>query len=105
MYKRQAYPVLKGISSIIPDGEFVAVMGPSGSGKTTLLNVMSGFTSADGGSVFLNGQDILSGNENTLAEIRQHQLGFVFQDFMLLNGLSIQENVFLQMCIRDSCLE
>lgn len=93
------YPVLKGISSIIPDGEFVAVMGPSGSGKTTLLNVMSGFTPADGGSVFLNGQDILSGNENTLAEIRQHQLGFVFQDFMLLNGLSIQENVFLPQII------
>lgn len=93
------YPVLKGISAIIPDGEFVAVMGPSGSGKTTLLNVISGFTSADGGSVFLNGQDILSGNENTLAEIRQHQLGFVFQDFMLLNGLSIQENVFLPQII------
>lgn len=97
--KGMDYPVLKGISAFIRDGEFVAVMGPSGSGKTTLLNVMSGFTSADSGSVFLNGLDILSGSENTLAEIRQHQLGFVFQDFMLLNGLTIWENVFLPQII------
>lgn len=97
--KGMDYPVLKGISAIISDGEFVAVMGPSGSGKTTLLNVMSGFTSADSGSVFLNGLDILSGSEDTLAEIRQHQLGFVFQDFMLLNGLTVQENVFLPQII------
>ena len=93
------YPVLKEISTTIHDGEFVAIMGPSGSGKTTLLNVISGFISADGGKVILDGQDILTGEENELAEIRQHKLGFVFQDFMLLNGLTIRENIFLPQII------
>ena len=93
------YPVLKEITATIHDGEFVAIMGPSGSGKTTLLNVISGFISADGGKVILDGQDILTGEENELAEIRQHKLGFVFQDFMLLNGLTIRENFFLPQII------
>ena len=93
------YPVLKEITATIHDGEFVAIMGPSGSGKTTLLNVISGFISADGGKVILDGQDILTGEENELAEIRQHKLGFVFQDFMLLNGLTIRENIFLTQII------
>ena len=93
------YPVLKEITATIHDGEFVAIMGPSGSGKTTLLNVISGFISADGGKVILDGQDILTGEENELAEIRQHKLGFVFQDFMLLNGLTICENIFLPQII------
>ena len=92
-------PVLKEITATIHDGEFVAIMGPSGSGKTTLLNVISGFISADGGKVILDGQDILTGEENELAEIRQHKLGFVFQDFMLLNGLTIRENIFLPQII------
>ena len=94
-----SYPVLKGVTATIPDGSFVAVMGPSGSGKTTLLNCLSGFISADSGKVLLDGQDILTGNETALAEIRQHKLGFVFQDFMLLNGLTIQENIFLPQII------
>ena len=93
------YPVLKEITATIHDGEFVAIMGPSGSGKTTLLNVISGFISADGGKVILDGQDILTGEENELAEIRQHKLGFVFQDFMLLNGLTMRENIFLPQII------
>ena len=93
------YPVLKEITATIHDGEFVAIMGPSGSGKTTLLNVISGFISADGGKVILDGQDILTGEEDNLAEIRQHKLGFVFQDFMLLNGLNIRENIFLPQII------
>ena len=93
------YPVLKEITATIHDGEFVAIMGPSGSGKTTLLNVISSFISADGGKVILDGQDILTGEENELAEIRQHKLGFVFQDFMLLNGLTIRENIFLPQII------
>ena len=91
--------VLKEITATIHDGEFVAIMGASGSGKTTLLNVISGFISADGGKVILDGQDILTGEENELAEIRQHKLGFVFQDFMLLNGLTIRENIFLPQII------
>ena len=94
-----SYPVLKGVTATIPDGSFVAVMGPSGSGKTTLLNCLSGFITADSGKVLLDGQDILTGNEMALAEIRQHKLGFVFQDFMLLNGLTIQENIFLPQII------
>lgn len=93
------YPVLKEITATVHDGEFVAIMGPSGSGKTTLLNVISGFISADGGKVILDGQDILTGEENELAEIRQHKLGFVFQDFMLLNGLTIRENILLPQII------
>ena len=93
------YPVLKENTATIHAGEFVAIMGPSGSGKTTLLNVISGFISADGGKVILDGQDILTGEENELAEIRQHKLGFVFQDFMLLNGLTIRENIFLPQII------
>lgn len=95
------YPVLKGISATIHNGEFVAIMGPSGSGKTTLLNVISGFISAGGGKVILDGQDILNGEENELAEIRQHKLGFVFQDFMLLNGLTIRENILLPQIIAE----
>lgn len=94
-----SYPVLKGVTATIPDGSFVAVMGPSGSGKTTLLNCLSGFITADSGKVLLDGQDILTENETALAEIRQHKLGFVFQDFMLLNGLTIQENIFLPQII------
>ncbi len=94
-----SYPVLRGINATVPSGSFVAVMGPSGSGKTTLLNIMSGFIRADSGSVILDGQNILTGSENELAEIRQSKLGFVFQDFMLLNGLTIRENIFLPQII------
>ena len=97
--KGNSYPVLKGITANVPDGAFVAVMGPSGSGKTTLLNVMSGFISADSGSVILDGQNILTGGEDELSEIRQRKLGFVFQDFMLLNGLTIRETIFLPQII------
>lgn len=94
-----SYPVLRGINATVPSGSFVAVMGPSGSGKTTLLNIMSGFIRADSGSVILDGQNILTGSESELAEIRQSKLGFVFQDFMLLNGLTIRENIFLPQII------
>lgn len=97
--KGMDYPVLKGVSLTIPEGSFTAVMGPSGSGKTTLLNVMSGFLPADEGEVCLDDCNILTDNEEKIADVRQHKIGFVFQDFMLLNGLTIKENVFLPQII------
>ena len=87
------YPVLKDVSFEIEKGEFVAVMGPSGSGKTTLLNCISCFIAADSGSVILGDSDISSLNEEAIAKVRNEKLGFVFQDFMLLDGLTVSENI------------
>ncbi len=93
------YPVLKNVSLHIQKGEFVAVMGASGSGKTTLLNCISCFIPHDGGSIYLGGQDISGFNEKQLAKMRNEKLGFVFQDFMLLDGLTVKENICLPQII------
>ena len=86
------YPVLKNLSLQVEKGEFVAVMGPSGSGKTTLLNCISCFIPHDSGKIFLNGKDLSGLDETGLAKVRNQNLGFVFQDFMLLDGLTVFEN-------------
>lgn len=100
--KAASYPVLKKINACVGQGEFVAIMGPSGSGKTTLLNIVSGFLSADGGQVLLAGESILSMNKDKLADIRQSKLGFIFQDFMLVEGLTLCENIYLPQIIAGS---
>lgn len=93
------YPVLKDISLHIKKGEFAAVMGPSGSGKTTLLNCISCFIPHDSGRICLGEQDLSGLKEEQLAKIRNEKLGFVFQDFMLLDGLSVRENICLPQII------
>lgn len=93
------YPVLKDVSLQVEKGEFVAVMGPSGSGKTTLLNCISCFIPHDGGTIRLGDQDISSLSEQKLAKVRNQKLGFVFQDFMLLDGLTVRENICLPQII------
>lgn len=93
------YPVLKDLSFQVKKGEFVAVMGPSGSGKTTLLNCISCFIPHDSGHILLNGKDISNLSEEQLSGIRNLNLGFVFQDFMLLDGLTIFENICLPQVI------
>ncbi len=95
----QVYPVLKDVSLRVEKGEFVAVMGPSGSGKTTLLNCISRFIPHEQGSIVLANQDISDLNETELARVRNRQMGFVFQDFMLLDGLSVFENICLPQII------
>ena len=95
----QVYPVLKDVSLRVEKGEFVAVMGPSGSGKTTLLNCISRFIPHEQGSIVLADQDISDLNETELARVRNRQMGFVFQDFMLLDGLSVFENICLPQII------
>lgn len=97
--KHGEYTALKGVSLNINKGEFVSIMGPSGSGKTTLLNCISGFLSANSGEILLEGENILNIDEEKLSDIRQSKLGFVFQDFMLINGLTVLENVFLPQII------
>ena len=97
--KGNTYPVLHGINMAVNQGEFIAVMGPSGSGKTTLLNIVSGFLSADSGSVMIGAENMLHTDKNKQAEIRSSVLGFIFQDFMLIDGLTVQENIYLPQII------
>ncbi|MBI6873301.1 ABC transporter ATP-binding protein [Clostridium aciditolerans] len=93
------YDVLKNVSFKINKGDFVAVMGSSGSGKTTLLNSISGFIPFDKGEILLNESNIVNLKEKEIANIRNKKLGFVFQDFMLLDGLTIFENICLPQII------
>ena len=92
---KTSYEVLKGVSLTVEKGEFVAVMGPSGSGKTTLLNCISCYIPAESGSIRLGKTELARLDENALAEVRNKQLGFVFQDFLLLDGLTVRQNILL----------
>lgn len=95
------YDVLKNVSFDVKKGEFVAIMGPSGSGKTTLLNCISCFIPFEKGEILLAGENISDLKEENLADIRNQKLGFVFQDFMLLDGLSVIENICLPQIIAN----
>lgn len=89
------YEVLKGVSLEVKKGEFVAVMGPSGSGKTTLLNCISCYIPADSGSILLAKKELAKLEETALAAVRNQKLGFIFQDFLLLDGLTVLDNIML----------
>lgn len=90
---------LNDISFEMKEGEFVAVMGASGSGKTTLLNVISTIDTLSAGEICLRGEDISTKKESQLAEFRKRELGFVFQDFNLLDTLSMEENIALPLTL------
>lgn len=92
--ERQSH-ALKNVSFSIQKGEFVGIMGPSGSGKTTLLNVISTLDKATGGSIEIAGIDITKMEQGKLSDFRSEKLGFIFQDFNLLENLSIYENIAL----------
>lgn len=87
--------VLKGISLDIFKNEYVALMGPSGSGKSTLMNILGCLDSPSAGNYFLNGKDVSRMPDNDLAEVRNKEIGFVFQQFNLLPRLTAAENVAL----------
>ena len=94
------YEVLKDVCFEVKEGEFVAVMGASGSGKTTMLNCISCFYPYDQGEITLNGICLSRLSEEEIARVRNEQIGFVFQDFMLLDGLTVFENVCVPKVIR-----
>ena len=87
--------VLKGISLDISRNEYVALMGPSGSGKSTLMNILGCLDTPTSGNYVLNGKDVSQTDENDLAEVRNKEIGFVFQQFNLLPRLTALENVAL----------
>jgi len=90
---------LSDVTFSVEKGEYVAIMGESGSGKTTLLNILSGLDKPTSGEVLLNGKNIVSIPEKELSAFRRDNLGFVFQDFNLLDTFNIQDNIFLPLVL------
>lgn len=90
---------IDGISFQVLEGEFVAIMGSSGSGKTTLLNCISTIDEVTAGNIDIDGEDITKRKEDELADFRREKLGFIFQDFNLLDTLTIEENISLSLII------
>ncbi|WP_306008601.1 ABC transporter ATP-binding protein [Bacillus sp. MMSF_3353] len=97
--ENQSY-ALKGVSFSIRKGEFVGIMGPSGSGKTTLLNVISTLDNATDGTIEIDGNNITKMKQSELSDFRSQKLGFIFQDFNLLENLSIYENIALPLSLQ-----
>ena len=93
----QAIPVLKGIDLVINKGEYVALMGPSGSGKSTLMNILGCLDTPTSGSYILNGKQVSEMHDDELAEIRNKEIGFVFQTFNLMPRTTALDNVALPM--------
>ena len=92
-------PALTNVSFSVEEGEYLAIMGESGSGKTTLLNIVASLDQPTGGQVLLEGKDLGSIPERNLADFRRKNLGFVFQDFNLLDTFSLQDNIFLPLVL------
>ena len=98
---RQSTEALKNVNFSVDNGEYVAIMGESGSGKTTLLNILATFDKATSGSVLLNNLDLSKLKDKELADFRRDNLGFVFQDFNLLDNFSIKDNILLPLVLAN----
>ena len=97
--KNNITKAVNDLSLEVEEGEFVAIMGASGSGKTTLLNCISTIDEVTSGHIFIDGKDITELKEKDLASFRRENLGFIFQDFNLLDTLTISENISLALII------
>ena len=93
---------LTGVSFEVEPGEYVAIMGESGSGKTTLLNIMAALTRPSGGEVRVDGSDLAAIGEAALSAFRRDNLGFVFQDFNLLDNFSLRDNILLPLVLKGT---
>jgi putative ABC transport system ATP-binding protein len=97
--KENVYTALQDINIEIQEGEFIGIMGPSGAGKSTLLNIFSTIDSPSSGEITIAGQNIVEMKEKQLSEFRRNKLGFIFQDYNLLDSLTVKENILLPLAL------
>lgn len=93
-------PVLKDINFTVKKGEFVAILGPSGSGKTTLMNIIGCMDVLDSGKYYLNGRAIHDMRESDLTEVRNKEIGFIFQNYQLIPTYNVMQNIIMPLLIR-----
>ncbi len=98
-FSSQQVQALSNVSFTVEKGEYVAIMGESGSGKTTLLNILASLDKPTQGEVLLNGKSMTAIKEKEISEFRRKNLGFVFQDFNLLDSFSVKDNIFLPLVL------
>ena len=96
---------LHNVNFSVEQGEYVAIIGESGSGKTTLLNILAALDTPTGGKVYLKGRDLSGVKEREIAAFRRQNLGFVFQDFHLLDTFSLKDNIFLPLVLSGKTYE
>lgn len=104
-YGGMKYPALAGVDLTVQSGEFLGIMGPSGSGKTTLLNVLSTIDRPTSGTVIIEGREVTQIREPALSDFRRSRLGFLFQDFNLLDTMTLRENIVLPLALAKTPIE
>lgn len=100
VYAKAQYPSLDEVSFEIDEGEFIGIMGASGSGKTTLLNVLSTIDTPTSGDIWINGVNLKKLNSTSAADFRRDNLGFIFQEYFLLDSLTIKENISVPLTLQ-----
>ncbi|MDE6917930.1 MAG: ABC transporter ATP-binding protein [Lachnospiraceae bacterium] len=95
---------LSNMNFVVEEGEYVAIMGESGSGKTTLLNILAALDRPTGGAVLLNGKNLTAIREKEISAFRRDNLGFVFQDFNLLDNFSLKDNILLPLVLQGKAV-
>ena len=100
MMGEEKIPILKNISFTVDKGEFVAILGPSGSGKTTLMNIIGCMDVMDDGEYYLNDRAIHNAGEDELTEIRNREIGFIFQNYQLISTYNILQNISMPLLMR-----
>lgn len=100
MLGEEKVPVLKDINFSVKKGEFVAILGPSGSGKTTLMNIIGCMDLLDSGEYYLNGRAIHETEEKDLTEVRNKEIGFIFQNYQLIPTYNVMQNIIMPLLMR-----
>ena len=100
IYRKTGHPSLNKVSFRVAEGEFIGIMGASGSGKTTLLNVLSTIDTPTSGDIWINGVNLKNLNHTSAADFRKDNLGFIFQEYFLLDSLTIRENISVPLTLQ-----